>query len=89
MDIQDSEARKHMAQSLQSDEREAMAEYNERLEARQEVLQDHNRRLEEQLGRLRQLVHEVELFVNNGNNRREQILSARKNRSWGLSGSEV
>ena len=89
MDIQDSEARRHLAQSLQTDEREAMGEYNERLEARQEVLQDHNRRLEEQLGRLRQLVHEVELFVNNGNNTREQIPSARKNRSWGLSGSEV
>ena len=89
MDIQDSEARRHLAQSLQSDEREAMAEYNERLEARQEVLQDHNRRLEEQLGRLRQLVHEVELFVNNGNNTREQIPSTRKNRSWGYSGSEV
>ena len=89
MDIQDSETRGHQAQSLQSDEREAMAEYNERLEARQEVLEDHNRCLEEQLVKLRQLVHEVELFVLNENNTPQQTPSTRKNRSRSLSGSEV
>lgn len=57
-DIQDSETRRHLTQSLQSNEKEAMAEHNERLEARQEVLEDHNERLEEQLAKLRQLLHQ-------------------------------
>ncbi len=88
MDIQDSETRRHLTQSLQSHEREAMAEYNERLEARQEVLEDHNSRLEEQLRKLRQLLHQVELSVHNENNTHQQI-PERKNGSRNLSGSEV
>ena len=87
MDIQDSEARRHLSHSLQSDEKEAMDEYNERLEARQEVLEDHNRRLEEQLSKLRQLSHQVEL--SQCNNTHQQISTQRKNHSHNLSGSNV
>ena len=63
LDIQNSETRRHLTQSLESDEREAVIEYNERLEARQEVLEDHNRRLEEQLTKLRELLHQKNLTL--------------------------
>ena len=86
MDIQNSETRRHLTQSLQSDEREAAIEYNERLEARQEVLEDHNRRLEEQLKKLRELLHQVEATLQSEKNRAH---AKHKNRSYDLPGSEV
>ena len=58
LDIQNSDTRRHLTQSLESNEREQVIEYNERLEARQEVLEDHNRRLEEQLTKLRELLYQ-------------------------------
>lgn len=60
LDIENSEIERHLTQSLQSDEREAIADYNERLEARHEILEDHNKRLEHQLEKFRQLLHQVE-----------------------------
>ena len=86
VDIQNSEARRHLTQSLESDEREAVVEYNERLGARQEVLEDHNRRLEEQLTKLRQLLHQVEISAHSKKNDKHV---KRKNPSHNLSGSEV
>lgn len=88
-DIQDSETRRHLTQSLQSNEKEAMAEHNERLEARQEVLEDHNERLEEQLAKLRQLLHQVERSAVVQNNTHQQIPIERKSCSRNLSGSVV
>ena len=85
MDIQATENERRLTQSFESDEREVMEEYNKRLEARQEVLEDHNSRLEEQLTKLRHFINQVELSTENMT---RQTVS-RKNRSRGLSGSDV
>ena len=66
-----------------------MVEYNERLEARQEVLEDHNRRLENQLTKLRDLVTQVELSVSRKNNNHQQTPDNRKNHPQEQSGSHV
>lgn len=59
---QEFDNRHYSLQSMETVSRKEIDEYNERLEAKQEVLNDHNRRLQQQLDKLRHLLHQVKII---------------------------
>lgn len=71
LEIQDAEIQRSL---IQINEIERVDEYNERLEARQEVLEDHNQRLADQLTKLRLLIQQVESTINHKFSKGKQIL---------------
>lgn len=77
---------------LQTEEGEHIKDYNERLEARQEVLEDHNCRLEDQLAKLRVLIQQVESAICNKRPTHKKVHHKRnkhQRNSTTFAGSEV
>ena len=70
LEIQDEETRRCF---LEETTKEHIEGDNERLKARQEVLEDHNRRLEDQLSKLQLLIEQVESASRNKYNKQRTV----------------
>ncbi|XP_046843676.1 dystrophin-like isoform X2 [Xenia sp. Carnegie-2017] len=71
---QEFDSRHYSLQSMETVSRKEIDEYNERLEAKQEVLNDHNRRLQQQLDKLRHLLHQNAASAENISNESQRYL---------------